>query len=162
MKQDKKRIEYLKQIGISKPLIRMGQGEMIHPFFESAYEEPNYIYQIESIPDEMTPLWELEEFQTSIFETNKGIMFVQVNLEDPDATLKVIGFTEQAALARLFIDTIEVSNLETNELIKQVKEASECTGFKYCEEFIILLKLYDEDENEFFKQFDIFQKRTDW
>ena len=161
MIQTKDRIEYLKKIGISEPLIRMAQGEIIHSFFESAYEEPE-IFQVKNLPNEVTPLWQLDEFKTLIFEKDNKMVFAQVNLEDPDATLDIIGFTEQAALARLFIDNIEVSSLETSDLIREVKGASECSGFKYSQIFIDLLKLCDENEDKFFRQFNIFQKRIDW
>jgi hypothetical protein len=162
MKKGKERINYLKMIGVSEPIIQMAQGEILHPFFESAYEEPNYIYDIKNIPDNITPLWELESFQTVVLEQNNDIFFVQFNLDDLEITFKIIGYTEQAALARLFLDNIEVSNLENDELIKQVTEASKCTGFKYSEEFINLLKLYDSDGENYFERFHIFQEKVDW
>ncbi len=162
MKKGKERINYLKMIGLSESIIQMAQGEILHPFFESAYEEPNYIYDIKNIPDNITPLWELESFQTVVLEQNNDIFFVQFNLDDLEITFKIIGYTEQAALARLFLDNIEVSNLENDELIKQVTEASKCTGFRYGDEFINLFKLYDSDLEKYFEKFHIFQERTDW
>jgi hypothetical protein len=162
MKKGKKRIDYLKKIGLSGPIIRMAQGEILHPFFESAYEEPNYIYSVKKIPDNITPLWELDSFQTVVWEENKGIFFVQFDLDDLEGIFKIIGYTEQAALSRLFLDSIEVSSLKNDELIRQVKEASKCTGFKYSEEFINLIKLSDSYGEEYFDEFLIFQERVDW
>ena len=162
MKKGKKRIDYLKKIGLSEPIIRMAQGEILHPFFESAYEEPNYIYSEIKVPDNITPLWELDSFQTVVWVENRGIFFVQFDLDDLEGTFKVIGYTEQAALARLFLDSIEVSSLKNDELIRQVTEASKCTGFKYSEEFINLLKLSDSYGEEYFDKFQIFQERVDW
>jgi len=140
----------------------MAQGEILHPFFESAYEEPNYIYSVIKVPGNIAPLWELDSFQTVVWEENKGIFFVQFSLDDLEATFKIIGYTEQAALARLFLDNIELTNLENDELIKQVTEASKCTGFKHSEEFINLLKWYDSDLEKYFERFQIFQERVDW
>ena len=97
-----------------------------------------------------------------MLEQNNDIFFVQFNLDDLEITFKIIGYTEQAALARLFLDNIEVSNLENDELIKQVTEASKCTGFKYSEEFINLLKLCDSDGENYFERFHIFQEKVDW
>jgi hypothetical protein len=162
MKKGKERINYLKKIGLSEPIIQMAQGEILHPFFESAYEEPNYIYEMKNIPDNITPLWEFESFQTVVLEENSHIFFVQFNLDDLEATFKIIGYTEQAALARLFLDNIELTNLENDELIKQVTEASKCTGFKHSEEFINLLKWYDSDLENYFERFQIFQEKVDW
>jgi hypothetical protein len=162
MKKGKERINYLTMIGLSEPIIQMAQGKILHPFFESAYEKPNLIYDIKNIPNNIIPLWELESFQTVLLEKNDDIFYVQFNLDDLEATFKVIGYTEQAALARLFLDSIEVSNLENDELIKQVKEASKCTGFRYDDEFINLLKLYDSDLEKYFEKFHRLQKRTDW
>jgi hypothetical protein len=162
MKKGKERINYLTMIGLSEPIIQMAQGKILHTFFESAYEKPNLIYDIKNIPNNIIPLWELESFQTVLLEKNDDIFYVQFNLDDLEATFKVIGYTEQAALARLFLDSIEVSNLENDELIKQVKEASKCTGFRYDDEFINLLKLYDSDLEKYFEKFHRLQKRTDW
>jgi hypothetical protein len=162
MKKGKKRIDYLKRIGLSEPIIRMAQGEILHPFFESAYEEPNYIYNVESVPYNIIPLWELDTFQTVVWDENNGIFFVQFDLDDLEGTFKIIGYTEQAALARLFLDSIEVSSLKNDELIRQVTEASKCTGFKFNEEFINLLKLYENEGEEYFDKFHIFQERVDW
>jgi hypothetical protein len=162
MKKGKERINYLKMIGLSEPIIQMAQGKILHPFFESAYEEPNHIYDIKNIPNNIIPLWELESFQTVMLEENNDILFVQFDLDDLEATFNVIGYTEQAALARLFLDNIEVSNLENDELIKQVTEASKCTGFRYDDEFINLLKLYDSDLEKYFEKFQTLQKRIDW
>jgi hypothetical protein len=114
MKKGKKRIDYLKRIGLSEPIIRMAQGEILHPFFESAYEEPNYIYNVESVPYNIIPLWELDTFQTVVWDENNGIFFVQFDLDDLEGTFKIIGYTEQAALARLFLDSIEVSSLKND------------------------------------------------
>ena len=66
MKKGKKRIDYLKRIGLTEPIIRMAQGENLHPFFESAYEEPNYIYSVKNVPDNITPLWEFDLLQTIV------------------------------------------------------------------------------------------------
>ena len=107
-------------------------------------------------------LWELDSFQTVVLEENNQIVFLQFNCEDLEATFMIIGYTEQATLARLFLDTIEVSSLENDELIKQVIEASKCTGFKYTDEFVSLLKLYDNDGEQFFERFHIFQERIHW
>ncbi len=162
MKKGKERINYLKMIGLSETIIQMAQGEIIHPLFKSACEEPSYIYDMKNIPDNITPLWGLESFQTVVLEENNHIFFVQFDLDDLEATFKIIGYTEQAPLAMLFLDNIEVSNLENDELIKQVADASKCTGFKYCEEFINLLKMYDSDEEAYFEKFHIFQGKVDW
>jgi hypothetical protein len=78
MKKGKKRVDYLKKIGLSEPIIRMAQGEIIHPFFESAYEEPNYIYEMKNIPDNITPLWQLDSFRTVVWEENNHIFSVQL------------------------------------------------------------------------------------
>ena len=162
MKKGKERISYLKKIGLSEPIIQMAKGEILHPLFESAYEEPDYIYNEKDIPNSITPLWELDSFETVVLEEDDQIVFLQFNCEDLEATFRIIGYTEQATLARIFLDIIEVSSLENDELIKQVIEASKCTGFKYTEEFISLLKLYDNDGEQYIERFHIFQERIDW
>lgn len=86
MKKGKERINYLKMIRLSEPIIQMAQGKILHPFFESAYEEPNHIYDTKNIPNNIILLWELESFQTVVLEENNDIFFVQFNLDDLEAT----------------------------------------------------------------------------
>ena len=161
MRKGKKRIDYLKKIGVSEYLIHMAQGEILHEFLDS-YENPKYIYKMKNVPTNITPLWEIGYHLTAIVDRNNTISFVEFSLEDIEETFELIGFTEQAPLSRLFLDAIEVSSLEDYELITQIEEASICTGFEYSGILVDLLKQNSSGDGEYFDNFHTLQKKTDW
>lgn len=161
MRKGKKRIDYLKKIGVSEYVIRMAQGEILHEFLNS-YKPPKYIYKMKSVPTNIIPLWEIGYYLTAIVDRNNTISFVEFSLEDIEETFELVGFTEQAPLSRLFLSAIEVSSLEDNELITKIEEASICTGFKYSGILVDLLKQNSSGDGEYFDNFHALQKKTDW
>lgn len=164
MKKGKERIDYLRRIGMSDQIIQMAQGEILHDFLRS-YEEPHEIYELSAMQSDVSliaPIWAVGDYQTVVTKKDNNILICEFEISSFAETFRLLGYTDQAPLANLFLDAIEVSNDEDIELIKQIKQAASTTGFEHAKILVDLIKQANKSNGNYFDNFDALRKKIDW
>ena len=129
---EESRLNEMRRLGLSEPVIRLSAGEIIHDLFR--YEEaPYYVYHDAEVPDgpDLIPLWDGSDMVTGVWEKDGRLEFIRFCIESPHE-FSVLAKTEQGLLATLFIQYYEFTDGEAGSL----REPARLIGFRFLDELV--------------------------
>jgi hypothetical protein len=137
------RLEEMRRLGLSEPLVRLAAGEVLHPAFETCFVgPPSYVYGgwVEDEEDDyfpggptFVPFWSFADAVQGVWEAEGGLEFIDLYIEDPDNP-KLLARTEQGFLAWVFTDLYEY-NWDDPEDFAQLPEAAAVVGYRHFAEW---------------------------
>lgn len=145
-----RRSELLRQLGISEPVVRLGNGGALpHPVFEFHCRTPH-----RSSDDQ----WATFPLVIALYETlggicyavrkvEQGLEFVSFDSEEPSA-LEVLGSSEQAVLADLVLELLG-SGEHTDEA---VRDGAAALGFSHFDACLAFLNRESQNEDGYEEQ----------
>lgn len=98
------RLEGLRQLGLSDPLIWQAAGEQLHPYFWYRCLGPSRLVdQGAGVPDGslLYPLWDCEDVTTAAWQPGGRLQFIEFKCESP-GPYAVLASSEQGLWARVF------------------------------------------------------------
>src|SRR5712672_2081256 len=123
-----RRIESLRQLQLSDPLIRQSTGEQLHPLlWYRCLGPPYFAYHGANIPEGplFLPLWDCCDDVTGVWLSSGGLEFIEFSIERP-AEFRVLATTEQGLWATVFVNLYEDHDtLQQSEFVK----VAETVGF---------------------------------
>jgi hypothetical protein len=135
------RLEEMRRLGLSEPLVRLAAGEVLHEAFETCYTgPPGYVYG-DWDEDEgffpggptFVPFWSFADSVQGVWEADGGLEFIDLNVEDPDNPI-MLARTEQGFLAWMFTDLYE-SNWDDPEDFARLPQAAKAVGYRHFAEW---------------------------
>jgi hypothetical protein len=152
------RLDELRRLGISEPVVRLAGGELIHSVFDPCFVgPPDHVYRgpeaLAPVPDgpPLVPLWSFSGGVQGVWEVNGSLEFVDFSVEAPDRA-KVVARTEQGFLAWMFMTLHEDLFDEENEFAT-LPDAAEVVGFRHYAEW---LDAYEAEEVGSYEGWDKF------
>ena len=103
------RLDTLRRLGLSDPLVRLSAGEELHPVFAFRCQgPPGRAYHGAGVPDgpPLAPLWDCGDTVTGVWEQGGRPEFIGFSVEAPDEYW-VLAATEQGLWATVFADLFE-------------------------------------------------------
>jgi hypothetical protein len=153
------RLDELRRLGLSEPLVRLAAGELIHPVFDPGFVgPPGYVYRRPedqtSVPDgpPLVPLWSFADSVQGVWEVDSGLEFVNYGIEAPDKA-EVVARTEQGFLAWMFLSLHE-SLFDDEDEFATLPDAADVVGFRHYAEW---LDAYEAVEVNSFEEWDRFE-----
>jgi hypothetical protein len=124
----KLRIEKLKQLRLSEPIIAMASNEQVNiqfSYYQSA--PPFYVYAGAHVPDGplVIPLWDEGDTVIAVWEKMGALEFIKFSIEQPEY-YSILSSTEQGFWAHQF-DFLYEADLEIDVL----EEIAYVVSFKY-------------------------------
>jgi hypothetical protein len=104
------RLDVLRCLGLSEPLVRLSAGESVDPLFEYRCQGPPwYCYHGAHTPagPPFAPLWDCCNSVTGVWEKDGRLEFLEFSIEDRDDEYTVLAHTEQGLWATVFADLYE-------------------------------------------------------
>ena len=129
------RINELRRLGASEPLIRLSSGEVVHELFRySCLGPPHYVYHGAGTPfgPPLIPLWDCNDTVVGVWECADGPEFIEFSIEaeDEDA-YTALARTEQGFWATQF-DFYYESDIPDEEL----RKAAAAVGFRFLDRLV--------------------------
>src|SRR5262249_10690551 len=153
------RLDELRRLGISEPLVRLASGDLIHPVFDPRFiGPPDYVYrrpeELAPVPDgpPLVPLWSFAGGVQGVWEVNDGLEFVDFSIEVPDRA-KIVARTEQGFLAWMFM-TLHEDLFDEEDEFETLPDAAAVVGFRHYEEW---LDAYETTEVRSYEEWDKFE-----
>jgi hypothetical protein len=142
-----KRLDILRQIGLSAALVRLASGELLHPLFQFRCQSPPYFsYHGAGCPAGplLVPLWDCGDAVVSVWVRDSRPEFITFSIEDPD-TYAVLAHTEQGLWATVFVDLYE----ERDDLgPEDFRGAADAAGFAFLDQIIAAYEVADVSTHE--------------
>jgi hypothetical protein len=130
-----KRVEALRALGVSEPLIQLSCGEELHRLFSVSYKGPPwYVYHGSiGVPKgpPFVPLWEFAEVATGVRRQADGPEFIKYSFGRP-REYTVLARTEQGFWATAF-DFLWEGGASDEEL----RAAAGVVGFRYLDRLLL-------------------------
>lgn len=135
------RIDEMRRLGLSEPLVRLASGEVLHPAISTCYVgPPAYVCggwddEGRYYPDGPTfvPFWSFADCVQGVWEVAGQLTFLDLHVEDPDNPA-VLARTEQGFLAWMFTQLYE-ANWDDPEGLAQLREAAAVIGYRHFAEW---------------------------
>jgi hypothetical protein len=148
------RLDELRRLGLSEPLVRLAGGELIHPAFDPRFVgPPMYVYGRDeeevSVPDgpPLVPLWSFADGVQGVWEIEDSLAFIDYDIEAPQH-FDIVACTEQGFLAWMFI-TLHGDLHDDHEEFAALAEAAEVVGYRHYGDWLATLAAADfSDEND--------------
>jgi hypothetical protein len=128
------RLNELRRLGLSEPVVRLAAGDHPHPAFRFACQGPWAAYHAAAVPDgpPLAPLWQCSGGVTGVWVQDGRPEFIEVNIETDSDEYEVLAHTEQGLLARLFFDLVEYEANDRGD--DDLPGAAAAVGFRYLDE----------------------------
>jgi hypothetical protein len=138
------RLDELRRLGLSDPLVRLAGGELVHPAFDPRFVgPPMYVYGRDedavSVPDgpSLVPLWSFADGVQGVWEVGDALQFIDYDIEAPDE-FEIIARTEQGFLAWMFI-TLHEHLWDDRDDFEALAEAAEVVGYRHYGDWLAAL-----------------------
>lgn len=143
---DERRIEELRRLGISDPVIRQSASEEVHPIFSTRCKPPFYSYHGAVCPagPPLVPLWDSGDTVTAVWQPDDRLEFIEFRIECR-GEYQVLARTEQGLLANLFVNLLED---EDDVGPEQRETAATLIGFRFLPEVIAAYQAADHKTTE--------------
>ena len=149
---DSQRLEALRRLGLSEPLILQSAGEQQHPYFwYRCLGPPQLVYQGAGAPDGclLYPLWDCLDVVTAVWQPGGRLQFIEFNVQTPEE-YAVLARSEQGLWARVF-------DLLHDDYITEQREdfvvPAQIFGFRFLDE---LWREYERTSHETIEQHERF------
>src|SRR5438034_666015 len=103
------RLDALRRLGLSDPLVRVSAGERVHPLFWFRCQGPPWhSYHGAGCPDgpPLVPLWDCGDTVTGVWERGGRLEFIRFDVDDPEG-YDTLASTEQGLWAMVLADLHE-------------------------------------------------------
>lgn len=130
---ENQRLEELRRLGLSEPLIRLASGVCIHPMFRNGCLGPPYfVYHGADTPEgpSLVALWDCNDTVVGVWERPDGLEFIDFSIEACDEC-RPIARTEQGFWAAQF-DFLYECEIPDQEL----REAAATVGFRFLDQLV--------------------------
>jgi hypothetical protein len=127
------RINELRRLGASEPLIRLSSGEVVHELFRySCLGPPHYVYHGAGTPfgPPLIPLWDCNDTVVGVWECADGPEFIEFSIEDDDE-YSPLAHTEQGFWATQF-DFF----YESDAPLAELRDAASVVGFRFLDRYL--------------------------
>jgi hypothetical protein len=130
------RLDVLRRLGLSEPLLRLSAGERLDPLFEYRCQGPPWFsYHHAGCPSgpPVAPLWDCGNSVTGVWVKEGQLEFVEFSIEDYEE-YTVLAHTEQGLWATVFADLFE----DRDKLAPDEFEApARLVGFRFVERVVV-------------------------
>jgi hypothetical protein len=127
---EEQRIEELRRLGVSEPLIRLSSGDCVHSTFrDNCLGPPYYTYHMADPPTGplFAPLWDHCDTVVGVWVRPDGLEFIEYDIEAEDRSeFESLARTEQGFWATRF-DFI----YECDVPVSEMQEAAAAVGFRF-------------------------------
>jgi hypothetical protein len=137
------RLEALRRLGLSKPVLRQSSGKVLHPFFEDTFTRPYEIYHGAVVPvgPALAPIYSDNGQETGAWVRNGRLEFISFHIEDaPPGTYRVVAHTEQGMLADFFLHGLCMEEQDLSDEARasraEMAAAAQMIGFLYFDELV--------------------------
>lgn len=131
------RSEAMARLGLSDALIRLSEGELIHPAFaQHCQAPPRHCYDGFEVPDgpEFVPIWDEDDQAFGVREAAGGLEFLSYWTDD--GLESIIARTEQGFLAYLFNEIYDTTHEDDEDDLAMLREAAQAIGFRFLDDVI--------------------------
>lgn len=132
---ENERLDALRRLGLSGPLVRLAAGKPVHPAFGFRCQAPpRYSYHGAGCPGgpPLTPLWDCGDTVTAVWERDGRPEFIEFCIE-ADGEFWVLAATEQGLWATVFTALVEDrDDLGADEL----RDAAQVVGFRFLDRVV--------------------------
>jgi hypothetical protein len=136
------RLDEMRRLRLSEPLVRLAAGEVLHPAFGTCYVgPPAYVYGSDWDEEEgffpdgplFIPFWSFADTVQGVWERDGKLEFIDLHIEDPDNP-EILARTEQGFLAWMFTELYEF-NWDDPEDFAQLPQAAAVVGYRHFAEW---------------------------
>jgi hypothetical protein len=163
------RLDELRRLGISEPVVRLAAGEVIQPVFDPRFVgPPGYVYgwgddEIVPGPDGpmLVPLWDFADGVQGVWEVDGGLEFIDYSIEAEADDYEVVARTEQGFLAWMFM-TLHADLFDEEEEFATLPDAAEVVGFCHYAEWLDAFETMHVSSDDEWDKFQVdFVERID-
>jgi hypothetical protein len=131
---ENERLDTLRRLGMSDPLVRLAAGEPVHPAFGFRCQAPPwYSYRGAGCPagPPLAPLWDCGDTVTAVWERAGRPEFIEFSIE-ADEEFWVLAASEQGLWAALFVAMFE----DEDGAVEPLRGAAESVGFRFLDRVV--------------------------
>lgn len=127
------RIEELRRLGVSEPIVKLSSGELLHEVFRFAcLGPPFYAYTGAWLPSgpPLVPLWDHNDWMLAVRRQPDGLEFLRYCIED------LTDFSRLARTEQGFWVTQFDFLYECEDPIEELREAASAVGYRFLDHYI--------------------------
>jgi len=132
---ENQRLQTLRQLGLSEPLIRQALGDKLHPLFWFRCQGPpwkSYHGAVCPPGPPLAPLWDCCDTVTGVWERDGRLEFIEFGIEW-NGDHAVLAYTEQGLWATIFWHLYEDSD---DPELEDFPRAAQIVGFRFFDQLV--------------------------